>query len=131
MDFVLTDYQESPVIRFARRSIAVVYVIFSASLWAVPAAQAAPHWALRSCHGSLQAYWLPNVAMPGTFLACATTADRNEQINDAATSGDMTRMYNAAQALIQQNADSFLSPGSPCEPGQEASINRKYAKCVG
>ncbi|WP_156213587.1 hypothetical protein [Lentzea aerocolonigenes] len=118
------------MIRFARRSIAVVCLVLSAGLWAVPAAQAAPHWKIQSCHGALQAYWLPNVAMSGVFLACATTADRNEQINDAATSGDMTRRYNAAQALIQQNADSFLTPESPCEPGQEAAMGGAHAECA-
>ncbi|HEX8864938.1 MAG TPA: hypothetical protein VF821_04720 [Lentzea sp.] len=118
------------MIRFAR-SAAVVSLVLTACLSAVPAAQAAPHWQIQECHFDLQAYWLPNVATPGVFLACTTTADRNEQINDAATSGDLTRMYNAAEALIRQNADSFLTPESPCEPGQEAAMGGAYAKCVG
>ena len=75
--------------------------------------------------------WLPKQVTSGTFISCTTTADRNQQINDALASGDPTRMSNALQALLRQNADTFLTPESPCEPGQEAAMGGAYAKCVG
>ncbi|MET9634167.1 hypothetical protein ABZX92_42615 [Lentzea sp. NPDC006480] len=119
------------MIRFARRSIAVVCLILSAGLWAVPAAQAAPHWNIQPCQVGLHAYWLPKQVTSGIFISCTTTWDRNEQINDALLSGNPTRMANALQAGLQQNADTFLTPDSPCEPGQEAAMGDDYAKCVG
>ncbi|NGY57829.1 hypothetical protein G7043_02660 [Lentzea sp. NEAU-D13] len=119
------------MIRFARRSIAVVCVILSASLWAAPAAQAAPHWTVQPCHFGLHAYWLPKQVMSGIFISCTTTGDRNQQITDGLASGDPIRMANALQAALRQNADTFLTPESPCEPGQEAAMGDAYAKCVG
>ncbi|GGU80274.1 hypothetical protein [Lentzea flava] len=119
------------MIRFARRSIAVVCVVLSAGLGAVPAAQAAPHWKIRSCHFGLHAYWLPKQVTPGIFISCTTTADRNQQINDAMESGSPTRIANALHAGLRQNADTFLTPESPCEPGQEAAMDDAYARCVG
>jgi hypothetical protein len=119
------------VIRFARRSIAVVSVVISASLWAVPAAQAAPHWTVQECHFDLHAYWLPKQVTSGIFISCTTTQDRNQQINDALASGNPTRMANALHAGLQQNADTFRTPESPCEPGQEAAMGDAYARCVG
>jgi hypothetical protein len=119
------------VIRFARRSIAVVCFVVSAGLWAVPAAQASPHWTIEPCRSGLHAYWLPKQVTSGIFISCTTTADRNQQINDALASGTPARMANALQALLRQNADTFLTPDSPCEPGQEAAMNDAYAECVG
>jgi hypothetical protein len=128
--FVLTDHQESPVIRFAR-STAVVCLVLSASLSAVPAAQAAPSWKIQSCHFDLHPYWLPKQVTSGIFISCTTTADRNQQINDALTSGNPTRVTNALHAGLQQNADTFLTPESPCEPGQQAAMGDAYAECAG
>jgi hypothetical protein len=119
------------VIRFARRSVAVVCLVMSAGLCAVPAAQAAPHWVTQPCQFSLHAYWLPKPVTSGIFITCTTTADRNEQINNALVSGNPTRMTNALQAVLRQNADTFLTPDSPCEPGQEAAMNDDYARCAG
>ncbi|MFS8103179.1 hypothetical protein LFM09_39230 [Lentzea alba] len=119
------------MIRSVRRSIAVVCLVISASLWTVPAAQAAPHWTVQECHFDLHAYWLPKQVTSGIFISCTTTADRNQQINDALASGIPTRMSNALQAALRQNADTFLTPDSPCEPGQEAAMGDAYAKCVG
>ncbi|WP_112261998.1 hypothetical protein [Lentzea terrae] len=119
------------MIRFARRSIAVVSVALLASLWVAPAAQAAPKWTVQSCHFDLRAYWLPKHVTPGIFLSCTTTWDRNQQINDALASGNPTRMANALHAGLRQNADTFLMPDSPCEPGQEAAMGDAYAQCVG
>lgn len=119
------------MIRFARRSIAVVCLALSAGLWAVPAAQAAPHWVIQQCHFDLHAYWLPKQVTSGIFISCTTTADRNQQINDALASGEPVRMGNALQALLRQNSDTFLTPESPCDPGQEAVMGDAYAKCAG
>lgn len=119
------------MIRFVRRSVAIACAVTFASLFAVPAAQAAPHWTIQPCHFDLQAYWLPKQSMSGVFIACTTAADRNQQINDALASGEPTRMSNALRALLQQNADSFLTPESPCTPGQEAAMDGDYARCVG
>ena len=118
------------MIRFARRSVAIACAVTFASLFAVPAAQAAPHWTIRPCHFDLQAYWLPKQSLSGVFIACTTTADRNQQINDALDSGDPIRMSNALRALLQQNADSFLTSKSPCTPGQEAVLGNAYAHCA-
>jgi hypothetical protein len=119
------------MIRVARRSAAMACLVLLASLSALPAAQAAPHWKIKPCRAGLQAYWLPKQVVPDIFIACTTSADRNQQINDALESNDPTRIDNALDAILQQNADSFLTRKSPCTPGQEAAIDDAYAKCVG
>lgn len=119
------------MIRFARRSAAVACLAVAASLSLAPAAHAAPHWVLADCGAGLEAHWLPKTTKSGITLVCATTEDRNQAINDALVSGKTIRMSNATQALVQQNADSFLATDSPCRRGEEASINGMYAKCVG
>lgn len=119
------------MIRFARRSAAVLCLALSAGFCAVPAAQAAAHWKIQPCRFDLHAYWLPKQATSGVFISCTTTADRNQQINDALASGEPTRVANAWHAGLQQNADTFLTPDSPCEPGQEAAMDDAYAECAG
>ncbi|MEV6240873.1 hypothetical protein [Lentzea sp. NPDC051838] len=118
------------MIRFAR-STAVVCLVLSAGLCVVPAAQASPQWKIQQCRFDLQAYWLPKQVTSGIFISCTTTADRNQQINDALASDNPIRITNALHAGLRQNADTFLTPESPCEPGQEAAMDGAYAECVG
>lgn len=65
---------------------------------------------------ALFAAGLPKQVTSGIFISCTTTADRNQQINDALMSGNPTSVTDALHAGLQQNAD---------------TLDDAYAECAG